>query len=133
MSEPAFSPRRTAARPLLPMLAALLAFTCGSGSALLPGGPDAQVSGTPDAPPVPRDAETCGEPDAEITCTDVCGDLEEFRRFPCDKPPTSMCDAQGNPARPLNKAQLDYVVAKCRTCSNCTRNCQSCGAGLPPY
>jgi hypothetical protein len=44
-----------------------------------------------------------------------------------------MCNAKQLPARPLNKDELDYVVEKCRTCSGCATNCQSCGAGLPPY
>jgi hypothetical protein len=71
--------------------------------------------------------------DSGLTCLDVCGDVEEFRRFPCQKAPFMMCDSRDEAARPLNKAQVDYVVEKCRTCTGCSKNCQSCNAGLPAF
>jgi hypothetical protein len=42
----------------------------------------------------------------------INNDLDEFRRFNCAKPPFSLCDSKGESARPLNKAQVDYVKAK---------------------
>jgi hypothetical protein len=42
----------------------------------------------------------------------INNDLDEFRRFPCSNPPAMLCDSKMQPARPLNKAQVDYVKAK---------------------
>jgi hypothetical protein len=42
----------------------------------------------------------------------INNDLDEFRRFQCAKPPFMLCDSKGESARPLNKAQVDYVKAK---------------------
>jgi len=42
----------------------------------------------------------------------INNDLDEFRRFQCAKPPFMLCDSKMEAARPLNKAQVDYVKAK---------------------
>jgi hypothetical protein len=39
-------------------------------------------------------------------------DLDEFRRFPCAKPPTNLCNAQMVPKSPLSQDQVNYVKAK---------------------
>jgi hypothetical protein len=109
------------------VIVALFGLTCGGGNALTAGAPDAAPDGATDA------GACISPPDAEVTCGDLCADLDEFRRFPCDKPPYALCNSQGEPVRPLNRAQEDYVVTKCRTCSGCSRNCQSCSAGLPSF
>jgi hypothetical protein len=42
-----------------------------------------------------------------------------------------LCNANMDAAKPLNKAEVDYVMAKCRNCSGCSKNCQSCGFTFP--
>jgi hypothetical protein len=42
----------------------------------------------------------------------INNDLDEYRRFQCAQPPYMLCDAKGKMARPLNKAEVDYVKAK---------------------
>jgi hypothetical protein len=83
---------------------------------------------------MPMNSDSCPvKADSGITCTNVCGDVDEFRRFPCDKPPYMLCNSQQLSVRPLNKAESDYVVEKCRTCAGCSSGCSSCNSGLPPY
>ena len=96
---------------LLVMLFLALTVTCGGSS----------------------DGGSCPSPDGGLSCVDVCGDVGEFRRFACDKAPFMLCDSLQNPARPLRNDEVEYVVAKCRQCSGCSKSCQSCNAGLPPY
>jgi hypothetical protein len=42
----------------------------------------------------------------------INNDLDAYRRFNCAKEPFKLCDAKGESAHPLNKAEVDYVKAK---------------------
>jgi hypothetical protein len=42
----------------------------------------------------------------------INNDLDEYRRFPCSKPPFNLCDSKNMAARPLTMAQVDYVKLK---------------------
>jgi len=42
----------------------------------------------------------------------INNDLDEYRRFQCAKPPYMLCDAKGDPKKPLSKEEVAYVKAK---------------------
>ena len=45
---------------------------------------------------------------------DASDPCDSYRRYPCSTSPSSLCDADGNPAEPLTMAEAEYVAAHCQ-------------------